>query len=62
MEKRYAQHAAGMQINGSDAEEDGKRHRITDDQLIDMGVHMFSYFLHDAYEQLSQNAEYGALS
>ena len=24
MEKRYAQHAAGMQINGSDAEEDGK--------------------------------------
>ena len=28
MEKRYAQHAAG----------------------IDMGVHMFSYFLHDAYE------------
>ena len=51
MEKRYAQHAAGMQINGSNAEEDGKLYtRITDDQLIDMGVHMFSYFLHDAYE------------
>ena len=31
MEKRYAQHAAGMQINGSDAEEDGKLYtRITD--------------------------------
>lgn len=51
MEKRYAQHAAGMQINGSDAEEDGKLYtRITDDQLVGMGVHMFSYFLHDAYE------------
>ena len=51
MEKRYAQHAAGMQINGSDAKKDGKLYtQITDDQLVDMGVHMFSYFLHDAYE------------
>ena len=51
MEKRYTQHAAGMQINGSDAKKDGKLYtQITDDQLVDMGVHMFSYFLHDAYE------------
>ena len=45
MEKRYAQHAAGMQINGSDAKKDGKLYtQITDDQLVDMGVHMFSIF------------------
>lgn len=51
MEKRYAEHAARMHINGTNADMDMKLYtHITDEQLIDMGLHMFSYFLHDEYE------------
>ena len=51
MEQRYAQHAAKLHINGTDAETDMMLYeQITDDQLVDMGLHMFSYFLHDEYE------------
>ncbi|MEE1466842.1 MAG: TetR/AcrR family transcriptional regulator, partial [Clostridium sp.] len=51
MEQRYAQHAAKLHINGTDAETDMMLYEhITDDQLVDMGLHMFSYFLHDEYE------------
>lgn len=51
MEQRYAQHAAKLHINGTDAVTDMKLYeQITDDQLVDMGLHMFSYFLHDEYE------------
>lgn len=51
MEQRYVQHAAKLHINGTDAETDMMLYeQITDDQLVDMGLHMFSYFLHDEYE------------
>ncbi len=51
MRKRYDKEAAYLNITGSDAETDADIFaRISEDELVKLGIGLFSFFLHDEYE------------
>ena len=51
MRNRYDNQAAFFNINGSDSEYDGNIFAtISEDELVKLGIGLFSFFLHDEYE------------
>ena len=50
MQRRYQETAAGLQMNGQDAGADGAIfQKVSEEQLVQMGIGLFRYFLHDEY-------------
>lgn len=50
MENRYKSQVFSMQMNGINPEQDIELfHNISEDQLVEMGIGLFLYFLHDPY-------------
>ncbi|MBO4926761.1 MAG: TetR/AcrR family transcriptional regulator [Clostridiales bacterium] len=50
MQRRYMETAAGLQMNGNNAREDGMVFsHASEKELVNIGVGLFSYFLHDEY-------------
>lgn len=50
MKNRYDQQAITLNMNGNNAESDAKIFsEISEDKLVEMGLGLFSYFLHDEY-------------
>ena len=51
MRNRYDKEAAFLNINGSDSESDADIFaKISEDELVKLGIGLFSFFLHDEYE------------
>lgn len=50
MKKSYDQQAAALKMNGNDADADANIFSaVSEDQLVQMGLKLFTYFLHDDY-------------
>lgn len=50
MKNRYDQQALGLNMNGNNAEADTNLFsEVSEDKLVQMGLGLFSYFLHDEY-------------
>lgn len=50
MKKSYDQQAAALKMNGNDADADASIFSaVSEDQLVQMGLKLFTYFLHDDY-------------
>ena len=50
MKSRYDKQAEALNMNGSDAYADAKIYlNVSEDDLVKMGIGLFSYFLHDEY-------------
>lgn len=50
MESNYNKQAAGLNMNGSDAKEDASMFAaVSEDTLVQMGIGLFQFFLHDDY-------------
>lgn len=50
MKKSYDEQALTLNINGNNAEKDANIFSaISEDKLVQIGVHLFTYFLHDEY-------------
>ena len=51
MRERYNQKAADLNMNGSDYLADSELYKnVSEDELVKMGIGLFSFFLHDEYE------------
>ena len=51
MRNRYDKETAYLNINGSDSESDANIFAtISEDELVKLGIGLFSFFLHDEYE------------
>lgn len=51
MRNRYNQQTSLLNITGSDFQSDSQfYHNISEDELVKMGIGLFSFFLHDEYE------------
>ena len=51
MRSRYDKEVAYLNINGNDSESDAHIFaRISEDELVKLGIGLFSFFLHDEYE------------
>ncbi len=50
MKRRYDAQAGALNMNGSDATADAQMFAgVSEDELVKMGIGLFSYFLHDEY-------------
>lgn len=50
MKNRYDEQASALNMNGSDVEVDANIFStVSEDELVKMGIGLFSYFLHDEY-------------
>lgn len=50
MNRRYAEQAGALNINGTDPEKDASVYQdISEDKLVQIGTSLFTYFLHDDY-------------
>ncbi len=52
MNRRFSETAESLQIVGNDAEKDADIYReMSEDKLIQLGISLFQYFLHDDYNK-----------
>ena len=50
MNRRYTDQAGALNINGNDPNKDAEVYQnISEDQLVQIGIGLFTYFLHDDY-------------
>ncbi len=51
MKAQYSSAATNLNMNGNDSNSDGELFSyITEDRLVEMGIGLFKYFLHDEYQ------------